>query len=108
MKLNFDKGRNFIGGEWVPSASKEYVTITNPATGETLGSVPMGTASDVDAAVKAAQAAFPAWRDTPVANRARLLFDMRNVMEEHFDELCELCTLEHGKTLEESKGDVRR
>ena len=108
MKLNFDKVRNYVGGEWVPSASKEYATITNPATGETLGSVPMGTAGDVDAAVKAAQAAFPAWRDTPVANRARYLFDMRNVMEEHFDELCELCTLEHGKTLEESKGDVRR
>ena len=108
MKLNFDRVRNYVGGEWVPSASKEYATITNPATGATLGSVPMGTAGDVDAAVKAAQAAFPAWRDMPVANRARYLFDMRNVMEEHFDELCELCTLEHGKTLEESKGDVRR
>src|SRR4051812_2405384 len=98
MKFQFDKVRNYIGGEWVESTSKEYVTVTNPATGEVLGSVPNGTAADVDAAVKAAKAAFPTWREVPVANRARLLFDLRNVMESHFEELCELCTQEHGKT----------
>src|SRR3989442_382841 len=108
MKLQFDKVPNFIGGEWVASTSKEYATVANPATGETLGSVPIGTAADVDAAVKAAQAAYPAWREVPVASRARYLFDLRNVMEQNFDELCALCTQEHGKTLEESKGDVRR
>jgi malonate-semialdehyde dehydrogenase (acetylating)/methylmalonate-semialdehyde dehydrogenase len=108
MKLNFDKVRNYIGGEWTESTSKDYVTIQNPATGETIGSVPMGTAADVDAAVKAARAAFTTWRDVPTHARARYLFDLRNLMEQNFEELCELCTLEHGKTFDESKGDVRR
>ncbi len=108
MKFDFGKVRNYIGGEWVESTSREHATITNPATGETLGSVPMGTAADVDAAVRAAQAAFPAWREVPTHARARYMFDLRNLMEQHFDELCELCTQEHGKTFEESKGDVRR
>jgi malonate-semialdehyde dehydrogenase (acetylating)/methylmalonate-semialdehyde dehydrogenase len=58
----------------------------------------------VDQAVAAAKAAFPAWRDTPPQVRARYLFDLRNVMEKHFDELVALCTEEHGKTLDESKG----
>jgi malonate-semialdehyde dehydrogenase (acetylating)/methylmalonate-semialdehyde dehydrogenase len=108
MKFEFGKVRNYVGGKWVDSVSREAADVTNPATGEKLGSVPVGTAADVDAAVKAAQEAFRTWREVPVAARARHLFDMRNVMEKHFDELCELCTQEHGKTLEESKGDVRR
>ena len=102
------KVRNYIGGQWCASRANEYVPITNPATGEALGSVPLGTAEDVDEAVAAAKRAFPAWRDTPAPVRARYLFDLRNVMEKHVDELSALCTAEHGKTLEESRGDVRR
>ena len=94
--------------KWTPSHNPEHVAITNPATGEALGSVPMGSAKDVDAAVKAAQAAFPAWRELPAQTRARFLFELRDKMEEHYDELLSICTQEHGKTLEESKGDVRR
>src|SRR5262249_9669958 len=80
----------------------------NPATGERLGACPVGTAADVNAAVKAARAAFPAWRDTPTPVRARYLFDLRNLLEQHFEELAAICTQEHGKTLEESRGSVRR
>lgn len=108
MKFDFGKVKNYVGGAWVESNGRETAEVTNPATGAKLGAVPMGTGADVDAAVKAASVAFATWRDVPVAVRARYLFDLRNVMERHFDELCELCTLEHGKTLEESKGDVRR
>jgi malonate-semialdehyde dehydrogenase (acetylating)/methylmalonate-semialdehyde dehydrogenase len=68
----------------------------------------MGAAKDVDEAVQAAKAAFPAWRELPAQTRARYLFDLRNLMEKHYDELLSICTQEHGKTLEESKGDVRR
>jgi malonate-semialdehyde dehydrogenase (acetylating)/methylmalonate-semialdehyde dehydrogenase len=68
----------------------------------------MGAASDVDEAVKAARAAFPAWSQLPAQTRSRYLFDLRNLMEKHYDELLSICTQEHGKTLEESKGDVRR
>jgi len=99
---------NYVGGRWTASVHPEHVPITNPATGEPLGSVPVGAASDVDAAVRAAQAAFPAWRDLPAQSRARFLFDLRDRMEAHFRELVSICTQEHGKTLEESQGDVRR
>jgi malonate-semialdehyde dehydrogenase (acetylating)/methylmalonate-semialdehyde dehydrogenase len=99
---------NYVGGRWTASANPEHRGLTNPATGEALGAVPMGAASDVDDAVQAARAAFPAWRDLPAQTRARFLFDLRDRMEKHFAELVSICTQEHGKTLEESRGDVRR
>jgi malonate-semialdehyde dehydrogenase (acetylating) / methylmalonate-semialdehyde dehydrogenase len=108
QKHYVEKVRNYIGGEWTNSTSNEYVAITNPATGDALGSVPMGTSKDVDAAVAAAKSAFTTWRDVPVAVRARYLFDLRNLMEQNYEELLSICTQEHGKTIEESKGDVRR
>src|SRR5580692_6205323 len=108
QKQRDDKVRNYIANEWRASSATEYVPLSNPATGESLGSVPMGTAKDVDHAVAAAKAAFPAWSETPAPVRARYLFDLRNVMEKNFDELVAICTAEHGKTLDESKGDVRR
>jgi malonate-semialdehyde dehydrogenase (acetylating)/methylmalonate-semialdehyde dehydrogenase len=107
-KLFVERVPNYIGGKWQPSANPEHVTITNPATGESLGSVPMGTVKDVDDAVKAARAAFPAWREMTAQARSKYLFAFREKMEQHFEELCAICTQEHGKTLEESKGDVRR
>ena len=108
QKYGVEKVKNYVGGELTLSSSKEWVPVTNPATGDLIGHVPMGTASDVDAAVAAAKKAFPGWRDTPPAVRARYLFDLRNLMEKHYDELLSICTQEHGKTIEESKGDVRR
>ena len=108
QKYFVEKVRNYVGGKWTPSANPEHVTITNPATGDALGKVPIGATADVDAAVAAAKAAFPAWRDTSVAARSRYLFDLRNLMVKHYDELLSICTQEHGKTLEESKGDVFR
>ncbi len=58
--------------------------------------------------MKAARAAYPAWRETTAQARTKVLFALREAMEKHFDELCSICTQEHGKTLEESRGDVRR
>lgn len=103
-----ERVRNYIGGTFSDSTGREHLTVTNPATGDKIGDVPMGNKADLDAAVAAAKAAFPGWSQTPVAVRARYMFDLRNLMEKHYDELLSICTQEHGKTLEESKGDVRR
>jgi malonate-semialdehyde dehydrogenase (acetylating)/methylmalonate-semialdehyde dehydrogenase len=105
QKYSVEKVKNYVGGEWTLSSSKEWVPVTNPATGDKIGDVPVGNAADVDAAVAAAKKAFPAWSQTPPAQRARYMFDLRNLMEKHYDELLSICTQEHGKTFEESKGD---
>lgn len=107
-KYYVEKVKNYVGGEWTLSSSKEWSAVTNPATGDKIGEVPVGNAEDVDAAVKAAKKAFSTWREVPPAARARYLFDLRNLMEKNYDELLSICTQEHGKTFEESKGDVRR
>ncbi len=100
--------QNYIGGQWKDSANPETMPVANPATGESLGSVPMGALADVDDAVRAAQQAFPAWRELTAQARCKYLFALRERMEAHYDELLAICTEEHGKTIEESKGDVRR
>ncbi|HEY9723480.1 MAG TPA: CoA-acylating methylmalonate-semialdehyde dehydrogenase [Oscillatoriaceae cyanobacterium] len=99
---------NYVGGAWVPSTSKEILDVVNPATEEVISRVPMSNKQDLDAAVEAAQRAFLEWRQVPVAERCRYLYKWKNLLEEHFEELARLCTLEHGKTLAESRGDVRR
>jgi malonate-semialdehyde dehydrogenase (acetylating)/methylmalonate-semialdehyde dehydrogenase len=100
--------RNFIGGRWVTPTSDAALELANPATGEPLGRAPAGSAEEVDAAVQAAQAAFPGWRALPAADRVQFLFKLKALLEEHLDELAALITTENGKTLSESKGELRR
>jgi malonate-semialdehyde dehydrogenase (acetylating)/methylmalonate-semialdehyde dehydrogenase len=100
--------RNYIGGEWLAVENADYLDLTNPATGESLGRVPLSTLSEVDAAVDAARTAFPAWRRVPPVQRARFLFRFKNLLEERFDEIARLVTEENGKTLDESRGSLRR
>jgi malonate-semialdehyde dehydrogenase (acetylating)/methylmalonate-semialdehyde dehydrogenase len=99
---------NLIGGKWVTSTSPAGIELTNPATGESLGQSPAGSASEVDAAVQAAHAAFAFWRTVPAADRVQYLFKLKNLLEEHLDDLARLITIENGKTLAESKGELRR
>jgi malonate-semialdehyde dehydrogenase (acetylating)/methylmalonate-semialdehyde dehydrogenase len=99
---------NFIGGRWVQSGVREYLDVTNPARGEVIARVPMSSASEVADAVAAARKAFPAWRDTPAVARAQVLFRFKAALEEHFEELARTVTTEHGKTLDEARGSVRR
>jgi malonate-semialdehyde dehydrogenase (acetylating)/methylmalonate-semialdehyde dehydrogenase len=82
--------------------------VFNPSTGDVIAECPAGGASEVAAAVEAAAAAFPAWRDTPAIERARLLFRYRHIVEEEFDRICSSISLEHGKTLVESRGSLYR
>ena len=99
---------NFIGGKWVTSHATEFFDVHNPARGELIGRTPLSTVADVDAAVQAAAQAFPAWRDTPVNARAQVLYRYKQQLEQHFEELARIVTIEHGKTLDESRGSVRR
>ena len=97
-----------VGGAWVASASARHADVFNPSTGRTIARVPLATAAEVDAAVDAAHAAFPAWRDTPVVERARLLFRYRERLTDRFEDLARLVTREHGKTLVEARASVQR
>lgn len=100
--------QNFINGEWIDSLGNDSAEIANPANGELLGRCPLGTTEDVDRAVRAAADAFACWRQTPAPDRIQYLFRLKSLLEEHLTELVELCTSEHGKTIVESRGDVRR
>ncbi len=100
--------QNYINGAWVDSDTAEWGAVRNPATGEMLAQVPYSTSADVDRAVQAARAAFPAWRKTPPLERARYFFRVKNVMEEHFEELARILTSEVGKALPDSRLEVRR
>ncbi|WP_455367491.1 CoA-acylating methylmalonate-semialdehyde dehydrogenase [[Eubacterium] cellulosolvens] len=101
------KIKNYIDGEWIESEG-ETIDIINPATQKILGKVPISTKDELNSAVEAAKNAFPLWRTmTPLA-RVRLLFRMKEIMEECFEELSRIQTMEHGKTIDESRGETRR
>ncbi|HET7465461.1 MAG TPA: CoA-acylating methylmalonate-semialdehyde dehydrogenase [Candidatus Dormibacteraeota bacterium] len=101
--------KNLIAGEQQPaSAAVGSLPVFNPATGEVIDHVPLSGAAEVDAAVAAATRAFTQWSKTPVMERVRLMFRYKAVLEEHFEELAAIVTRHHGKTLEESRGEVRR
>jgi malonate-semialdehyde dehydrogenase (acetylating) / methylmalonate-semialdehyde dehydrogenase len=99
---------NFIGGRWVGAHTTEFFDVHNPAVGDVIGRTPLSTGADVDAAVRAATDAFPAWRDTPVNARAQVLYRFKALLEENFEEMARIVTTEHGKTLDEARGSVRR
>jgi malonate-semialdehyde dehydrogenase (acetylating)/methylmalonate-semialdehyde dehydrogenase len=100
--------QNFVGGAWVDAAASELLDVTNPATAEVLARVPLSGADDVQRAVDAARAAFPAWRARSVIARSRLLYDVRALLVDHQDELARLVTTEMGKTLPDAKAEVGR
>ncbi len=100
--------RNYVDGRWVKLASERTQPVLNPATGETIASVGMSNAQDVDRAVQAAQNAFQEWRETPPYTRARAMFKLKELMEQNFEEMARLVTLENGKILDEARGEVRR
>ncbi|MBT9547239.1 MAG: CoA-acylating methylmalonate-semialdehyde dehydrogenase [Candidatus Sericytochromatia bacterium] len=100
--------QNYVDGEFVSSSSSEVLDVINPATEEVLAQVPLSNRADLDQAVASAKAAFPSWRRTPAAERAKYIFRFKNLMEEHLDEIATLVTQEHGKTFAEAQGDVRR
>lgn len=99
--------KNYIDGEWVESKG-EIRDVVNPVTCQVIGKVPISTEEEIGAAVEAAQAAFPDWRRTTPLARARCLFRLKELMEEHFEDISRIQTQEHGKTIDESRGETRR
>src|SRR2546421_6131083 len=97
-----------IDGEWRTPSGVATSPVFNPSRGETIAEVPMGGVEIVNEAVESAAAAFPAWRETPPVERARVFFRYRQLVEENFDRICQSVTREHGKTLAEARGSVYR
>jgi malonate-semialdehyde dehydrogenase (acetylating)/methylmalonate-semialdehyde dehydrogenase len=100
---------NLVGSRWrVPIEGTASLPVFNPATGQVIDQVPLSGGKEVDAAVQAAATAYATWSRTPVMERVRLMFRFKALLEVHFEELAAIITRHHGKTLEESRGEVRR
>jgi malonate-semialdehyde dehydrogenase (acetylating)/methylmalonate-semialdehyde dehydrogenase len=99
---------HWIDGAAVPVAEDRTAPVYNPATGEVIARVPRGGADEVDAAVRAARAAFPAWRDTPLIARSQVFFAYRELVWQHREELAALITRDHGKTFPDALTEVLR
>ncbi len=99
---------HWINGELVDGQSTRTGPVFNPAVGEQVAEVRLASSADVDSAVKAAQAALPEWSALPPLRRARVMFRFNELILQHIDELAELITTEHGKTIEDAKGDITR
>ncbi len=108
VKKHYGKQKLFINGEWIESKSSVLHKNTNPATGEVISEFPTATKEEARAAVEAASNAFKTWKRVPLRDRALLLFNLRAKLEEHYDELCRILTQDHGRTIGEARGSVRR
>jgi len=99
---------HYIGGQVTAGASGRSQPVTNPATGAVTGNVALANSAEVAKAVAAAQAAFPAWADTPPLRRARVMFKFLELLNTHKDELAHMITAEHGKVFTDAQGEVSR
>src|SRR6266550_2337687 len=99
---------NYVDGQWRESNAAEDLDVINPATGEALAKVPLSSADEVARAVEAAASAWPEWRRTPPEDRIQPLFKLKQLLEDHLDELSRIITQENGKTFAEAKAELRR
>jgi malonate-semialdehyde dehydrogenase (acetylating)/methylmalonate-semialdehyde dehydrogenase len=99
---------NYIDGDWVKSQSMQTLEVHNPATDEVIAKVPLSTVEEVNAAVESAREGFIEWRETPPYARARYMFRLKEAMEDRFEDLAKTIVLEHGKIIDEARGEVRR
>ena len=99
MSVSIAKHKNFVGGEWVDSATGETMEVLNPATGEAIAEVPRSSAEDVERAVEAARKALPDWLDKTPKDRMELLLKLADVIDEHAEELTQLESQNVGKPM---------
>ena len=99
---------NYVGGVWIRATASDRLEVPDPSTGALIARVPRSGPEDIDLAVRTAHNALPAWRDTPVVDRARRVLALRQLLEARADELARIVVRENGKTLDEARGSVRR
>ncbi|WP_170379669.1 CoA-acylating methylmalonate-semialdehyde dehydrogenase [Ruegeria atlantica] len=99
---------HFVSNEFWPGASNRISEIVNPATGAVTGKATLASVEDVDTIVRTAAEAAPGWAATPPAKRAMVMFEFRDLLKKHTNELAELLSSEHGKTLPDAKGEIAR
>jgi malonate-semialdehyde dehydrogenase (acetylating) / methylmalonate-semialdehyde dehydrogenase len=99
---------HYYRGTWNGHQGSTYLDVVNPATGEKLARAPLAGKDQVNAAVAGAAAAYPAWRRTPPEDRIQYLFKLKQLLEDNVEELSRICTQENGKTLGESRAEIRR
>ena len=102
--------KNYMNGNWSVSNEQATIDVVNPASQEILAKVPFGdkTENDVDCAVASAAEALIEWRETPVMKRVQPLYKLKQLLEDHIDEIARLITLESGKSFAESKAEMQR
>jgi malonate-semialdehyde dehydrogenase (acetylating) / methylmalonate-semialdehyde dehydrogenase len=98
--------RNFIGGRWLEPSGAPSIPVMNPRHGQPMSKVPLSGEREVHAAVRAAGAAYPAWRATPIRERAQVMYRLKSFLERDLEELSWLVCHENGKTIEESRASV--
>lgn len=106
--MKYKATQNFINGVFVNSQSNRSLDVISPLDGNLLSTVPMSTANELNDAVKAAKAAFPAWSRTPIKERVQVFFRYKTLLEKHLKELAELCSEENGKTYGESLAEIEK
>ena len=105
VSMKYSEVQNYIGGEFVPTDGQS-VDVMNPADGSVISRVPMSGAADVERAVAAARAAFPAWAATPIKERVQVFFRYKALLEQNIDELSTIITEENGKVDSEARAEV--
>jgi malonate-semialdehyde dehydrogenase (acetylating)/methylmalonate-semialdehyde dehydrogenase len=100
--------RNFVNGQWVEPKGSDWLEVENPSTGEAIASVPLSGSVDVDAAVAAARAAFPAWAATPADKRVAPLFRLASMIRDNRETIARLLSEENGKSLPDARAEIDR
>ena len=105
---NYGRLKLYIDGEFVESETSQYIKAFNPAKDEVIAEVPNTLPEEVDRAVEAAYEAYLKWRETPIPTRVQYLFRIKEVLERHKEEIARIIVQNHGKTLDEARGEMRR
>ena len=106
--MKYPAVQNYINGKFVDASTEKFLDVISPVDGTHLSKVPMSSSKDLDSAVKAAKAAFPAWSKLPIKERVQVFFRYKYLLEKNLKELAELCSEENGKTYGESVAEIEK